>query len=173
MFVWFSLALRESPQAYVRLNLIKFQIDFREKRWLLTWTLYLLFFLSQWVIGSDALGLQNSYFLHFTVLSVVVVGRELIKYLEPLLVHWTPSWPDSHSLKILSSWAAEIKLIPKLLIEVRGRDTQPSIDYLVCLVTQLCPTVCDPLDCSPPGSSVHWVFLVTASRILEFAEEIR
>ena len=24
-----------------------------------------------------------------------------------------------------------------------------------CLVTQLCPTLCDPTDCSPPGSSVH------------------
>ena len=23
------------------------------------------------------------------------------------------------------------------------------------LVAQLCPTLCDPLDCSPPGSSVH------------------
>ena len=28
----------------------------------------------------------------------------------------------------------------------------------VCLVTQSCPTVCDPLDCSPPGSSVHGDF---------------
>ena len=25
----------------------------------------------------------------------------------------------------------------------------------VCLVTQLCPTLCDPMDCSPLGSSVH------------------
>ena len=25
----------------------------------------------------------------------------------------------------------------------------------VHLVTQLCPTVCSPMDCSPPGSSVH------------------
>ena len=25
----------------------------------------------------------------------------------------------------------------------------------VCLVTQSCPTLCNPLDCSPPGSSVH------------------
>ena len=25
----------------------------------------------------------------------------------------------------------------------------------VCLVTQLCPTLCDPMDCSPPDSSVH------------------
>ena len=25
----------------------------------------------------------------------------------------------------------------------------------ICLVTQLCPTHCDPMDCSPPGFSVH------------------
>ena len=25
----------------------------------------------------------------------------------------------------------------------------------VCLVTQSYPTLCDPMDCSPPGSSVH------------------
>ena len=25
----------------------------------------------------------------------------------------------------------------------------------VCLVAQSCPTLCNPLDCSPPGSSVH------------------
>ena len=27
--------------------------------------------------------------------------------------------------------------------------------YSLCLVVQLCPTLCDPMDCSPPGSSVH------------------
>ena len=32
------------------------------------------------------------------------------------------------------------------------------------LVTQLCPTLCDPMDCSPPGSSVHGIF---QARILE------
>ena len=26
---------------------------------------------------------------------------------------------------------------------------------VLCLVAQSCPTVCDPMDCSPPGSSVH------------------
>ena len=25
----------------------------------------------------------------------------------------------------------------------------------MCLVFQLCPTVCDPVNCDPPGSSVH------------------
>ena len=28
----------------------------------------------------------------------------------------------------------------------------------VCLVTQSCPTLCNPMDCSPPGSSVHGIF---------------
>ena len=27
----------------------------------------------------------------------------------------------------------------------------------VCKVTQLCPTLFDPRDCSPPGSSVHGI----------------
>ena len=28
----------------------------------------------------------------------------------------------------------------------------------VCSVAQLCPSLCDPMDCSPPGSSVHGIF---------------
>ena len=35
----------------------------------------------------------------------------------------------------------------------------------VWLVTQLCPTLGDPMDCSPPGSSVHGIF---QARILEW-----
>ena len=27
--------------------------------------------------------------------------------------------------------------------------------FCVCLVAQSCPTLCDPMDYSPPGSSVH------------------
>ena len=34
----------------------------------------------------------------------------------------------------------------------------------VCSVTQSCPTLCDPTDCSLPGSSVHRIF---QARILE------
>ena len=33
------------------------------------------------------------------------------------------------------------------------------------LVAKLCPTLCDPMDCSPPGSSVHGIF---HARILEW-----
>ena len=33
------------------------------------------------------------------------------------------------------------------------------------LVTQSCPTLCDPMDCSPPGSSVHGIL---QARILKW-----
>ena len=33
------------------------------------------------------------------------------------------------------------------------------------LVAQLCPTLCDPMDCSPSGSSVHGIL---QARILEW-----
>ena len=29
------------------------------------------------------------------------------------------------------------------------------ISYVLCLVAQSCPALCDPMECSPPGSSVH------------------
>ena len=32
-------------------------------------------------------------------------------------------------------------------------------------VAQLCPTLCDPMDCSPPGSSIHGIF---QERVLEW-----
>ena len=34
-----------------------------------------------------------------------------------------------------------------------------------CLVTQLCPTLFDPMDCSSPGSSVHGGFLGKNTRV--------
>ena len=30
--------------------------------------------------------------------------------------------------------------------------------YVLCSVAQLCLTLCHPMDCSPPGSSVHGIF---------------
>ena len=33
---------------------------------------------------------------------------------------------------------------------------ESNIEICVCvLVAQSCPTLCDPMNCSPPGSSVH------------------
>ena len=36
---------------------------------------------------------------------------------------------------------------------------------LLVLVTKLCPSLCDPMDCSPPGSSAHEIL---QARILEW-----
>ena len=44
----------------------------------------------------------------------------------------------------------------------------PCLGYHECVhvwVTQLCLTVCDPMDCSPPGSSVHGIL---QARVLEW-----
>ena len=39
------------------------------------------------------------------------------------------------------------------------------VDLLLLLSCKLCPTLCDPMDCSPPGSSVHGI---SQTRILEW-----
>ena len=36
--------------------------------------------------------------------------------------------------------------------------TSPALFQSLCSVTQLCPTLCDPMDCSPPGSFCPWGF---------------
>ena len=42
---------------------------------------------------------------------------------------------------------------------------QPCVCVCVCVCVLLCPTLCDPMDYSPPGSSVHVTF---QARILEW-----
>ena len=39
-----------------------------------------------------------------------------------------------------------------------GRSTRVTMCVHVCSVSQSCPTLRDPMDCSPPGSSVHGIF---------------
>ena len=35
----------------------------------------------------------------------------------------------------------------------------------MCMNAQSCPTLCEPMDCNPPGASVHRIF---QARILEW-----
>ena len=56
----------------------------------------------------------------------------------------------------VSSWADEEKSV--------CRQTVWGPSLVMCLVIQLCPTLCDPMDSSPSGSSVHGIF---QARILE------
>ena len=71
------------------------------------------------------------------------------------------SWSAAEALESISTWYSqgedglEMKREP-ILSEECAR---------VCLVTQSCPTLCNPVDCSPPGSSVHGV---SQTRVLEW-----
>ena len=39
------------------------------------------------------------------------------------------------------------------------------MDWLACKVAQSCPALCNPIDCSLPGSSIHGIF---QARVLEW-----
>ena len=41
----------------------------------------------------------------------------------------------------------------------------PVYRYCYCLIINLCPTLCNPMNCRPPGSSVHRIL---PARILEW-----
>ena len=44
-----------------------------------------------------------------------------------------------------------------LIMTIKSDFTPTSFCARVCLVAQSCPTLCDSMDCSPPGSSVHGI----------------
>ena len=46
------------------------------------------------------------------------------------------------------------------------RSNELGLQHLQNRVAQSCPTFSDPMDCSPPGSSVHGIF---QARVLEWA----
>jgi len=56
-------------------------------------------------------------------------------------------------------------LLPLETMSQPGRDLLRSFIEMKVLVAQSCPTLCDPMDCSLPGSSVHGIL---QARILEW-----
>ena len=75
------------------------------------------------------------------------------------------AWVGSGSLQGQGHWQQRSWKLPLGLSPLGGCHlTLPCCDVL-CLVTQLCLILCDPMDCSPPGSSVYAVF---QARILEW-----
>ena len=92
------------------------------------------------------------YFHSLVVVSLLV---RLLHSLKALFWCWCPSpvrsqlW-YSENTSIQASWEW-------ILIET-------NLWYFVCSVAQSCPTLCNPMDCSPPGSSIYGIVL---ARILE------
>ena len=63
--------------------------------------------------------------------------------------------------KVKAFWGAAVSLCAAIrgcLDQGRGK-VEPGCENPVCVsVTLLCLILCDPIDCSPPGSSVHGIF---------------
>ena len=72
-----------------------------------------------------------------------------LKHFELLSLHsyacanFQGYWPDSD---------------PDLCLPRREYWPKNSLCVCVCVCAQLGQTLCDPMDCSPPGSSVHGIF---------------
>ena len=73
---------------------------------------------------------------------------------------------QSEVLMRTPSWLADGCL---LAVFSRGRESERALVSLV-KVTQSCPTLCDPVDYSPPGSSIHGI---SQARILEWVWDQR
>ena len=69
--------------------------------------------------------------------------------------HWV--WMLTHYSPAV--WSERVIALsePKLLNCNTGVTVLLFIVKVKVLVTQLCPTLCDPTDYSQPGSSVHWI----------------
>ena len=67
----------------------------------------------------------------------------------------TPAWFKGQLYLPFHLWIVhQSALTPSI---VASRPTPHSVPFylLLCLVAQSCPTLCDPMDCSPPGFFVH------------------
>ena len=98
---------------------------------------------------------------------ITVGSHELVKNnTDP--VYSSSSFPSGNILHTYSTVSGTLTLIQSAhLIHV-----SPVLHVLICLCvfrmnvfTQSCPTLCDPMDCSPPGSSVYGIF---QARVLEW-----
>ena len=69
-------------------------------------------------------------------------------------------WPPAVGVLGLSQWPA--MKVPRKDFYQKNSGL---FNVCVCSLTQSCPTLCGPMDCSPPGSSVHGIF---QARILEW-----
>ena len=82
----------------------------------------------------------------------------------PSLPHGHPSAPALSTLSHTSN--LDWQSVSHTSFEYEFRIKRPEFSFglnhpqeeCVCLVVQSRPTPCDPMDCSPPGSSVHGIF---------------
>ena len=82
--------------------------------------------------------------------------REVQKNVKTCSLH-----SNSFNKKIFEYDFKDIKCFKKLTLGIKQLFLQ---FFCSCMHAQSCPILCDPMDCRPPGSSVHEIF---QTRILE------
>ena len=76
------------------------------------------------------------------------------------------SWFSSLVLNFVPEASTSLTLVPTVFPRSPFLGFPSFIFHLyVCEVAQLCPTLCDPMDCSLPHSFVHGIF---QARVLEW-----
>ena len=67
---------------------------------------------------------------------------------------------------LVTSWTAAYQAPPSMRFSRQVYWSGVPLPFISTReVTQSCPTLCDPMDCSPPGSSIHGIF---QARVLEW-----
>ena len=77
---------------------------------------------------------------------------------SPALWGWGHPFPQTDSRQACLSVPRQ-KLVGPRLTRKLSFNVRSLFCSMCChrLVTKSCPTLCDPMDCSPPGSSVHGI----------------
>ena len=103
---------------------------------------------------------EREYFPN--ALAEISGARVMVSNLPPDSESPTERGPAIAALiQVFCTQESSALLIPAHLLCTRAHRAE----FLpVCSVAQLCPTLCEPMDCSPPGSSVHGI---VQARILE------
>ena len=66
----------------------------------------------------------------------------------------------------MQGFVFKCKMCVCVCVSEKERRQHLTLMFATCAQSlQLCPTLCDPMDCSPPGSSVHGIL---QARILEW-----
>ena len=80
--------------------------------------------------------------------------------------HWPRQESGRPCLDLLRQVLQSGPIYPPTHRHTHTHTTHPSLfSCCLCLVTRWCPILCNPMDCSPPGSSVHGIL---QARILEW-----
>ena len=88
------------------------------------------------------------------------LDHTLQKPFRPIFASLTSCWLLSALLcfSLFGKGDGFYSIQPTGLLVPRNLELSLNVCVCVCSVSQLCPILCDPVNCSPPGSSVHGTF---------------